>query len=136
MNTRRLIKLAAFLRGVPRRVYDQDSWGNRLHTPTKTQGFHCDTPGCALGWAAVRFPWLFTTTHIPGVSTHLITAVDKYGRECHGSYAGAAVFDLDHSTATELFGTTQITNVRTPKQAARKIMNLVKAELTRAGKAR
>lgn len=123
MNKRKLNKLATFLRTVPRKKFNMESWAK---TPDV-----CSTAGCAAGWATVCFKrWKNPLTLVMEKEKYC----ELYCGEAEGFRAAAKFFEISLAEADYLFDPyeyrEQHTNVLisdiTPKLVAKRIEKFVK----------
>jgi hypothetical protein len=118
-GNRRLLKLAAFLRTLPRRRFNYGHWvGDDW---AGAQDLSCGTTACALGWAATmptfrRLGLSLTPVGEPGLKGVAGGAFD----------AAAQLFGL-HGEQYSLFAPDYEEEDATPKQVARKIEQFVAA---------
>jgi hypothetical protein len=121
-GNRRLLKLAAFLRRLPRKRFDFGEWVG--FDWKGSQNLSCGTTACALGWAATmpNFRRLGMYLAQPGV-------VRLKGKTGISSIEVAQIiFGLDHIDAISLFAPSQgLGSNATPKQVARRIEQFVAA---------
>ena len=116
----RLLKLAAFLRTVPRKRFKMSAWATG---PLN----ECGTAGCALGWGSVLFKKV-AEPRLRLIRDTLWSPGDLLP-ECGGrTYLGAAMvfFGIDHEDAFSLFGNHEDNTNATPKKIAGKIEKFVK----------
>lgn len=137
MNTiqkRRLLKLARFLRTVPKEKFDIDSWYNHPFQHRKPNGpdynyekisakkflSHCGTTACAMGWAAVCMPTIFRKDERDEV---ICLESGAY----QGMQAAQDGFGITYRESMHLFSESGYYSVNpTPKVVARRIEQFVK----------
>lgn len=125
VGNRRLLKLAAFLRKLPRKRFDYCTWtGDNWKG---AQDLSCGTTACALGWAATMPTFrrlglylnVYGTPELPGAR----------GREWWESpaiVAASRLFSITTNQAGMLFAPDEDEEDATPKYVARKIERFVK----------
>lgn len=129
----RLLKLAAFLRTLPREKFNYERWvGSDWQGK---QDLSCGTTGCALGWAATmpEFRRLGLELRLSGNLAGYVTLKDEgppvgWGEENSKSYAAACrIFYLDAEESEDeyLFRPKVGEEDATPKYVARKIEKFV-----------
>lgn len=134
-RNRRLLKLAAFLRTIPRRRFNYNRWvGDDW---AGKPDLSCGTEACALGWAATipAFRKLGLRLDMEQLTFYrqgrvVLGTIRKGRRVIEGTEAAERVFGLTHQEATYLFVpyTTlenQGESQATPKYVARKIERFV-----------
>lgn len=127
----RLLKLAAFLKNLPRKRFDYTSWVG--------EGFKgapdlsCGTTACALGWAATMPEFKRLGLYIKvekGFDSDGLPEVYGYPalkrERCIEGDAGQVIFGLDSHEAYFLFHPMSGESNATPKYVARKIEAFVK----------
>lgn len=109
-----LIKLARFLRKLPKSKYDQETWVEKRR---------CGTKACLAGWASFVFPARFTRE--PWFQSHQWTMYNVKCRRTHhiGPRAFADGFHISYNDASDLCEGSA--SHQTPKQAAKAIDKLV-----------
>ena len=130
VSNRRLLKLAAFLRTLPRDRFDYKRW---VGADWKgKQDLSCGTTACALGWAATipAFRRLgLRLRKIPGWDYSNGEVVFGKGKDIPRDLdAARALFGLNYDEAYLLFAPAEDGSEAnaTPKYVARKIEKLVK----------
>lgn len=120
----RLLKLAAFLRKLPRKRFDYTRW---VGPDWKgSQDLSCGTTGCALGWAAAmpafqKLGLRFGSEGTPTLTTDIWS-------EGWGPYTAVRkLFALQCGEAWHLFAPSDRERNATPKYVARKIERFVKS---------
>ena len=119
VSNRRLLKLAAFLRTLPRKRFDYNRWVGRDWGGAPD--LSCGTTGCALGWAATMpaFQRLGLRLAPDGIPSLL-------GR-IHEPYTSATLlFGIPWFDAQRLFSPSDGEERATPKYVARKIERYVR----------
>lgn len=128
VGNRRLLKLAAFLRTVPRERFNYAEfvgwdWQG-------AQDLSCGTKGCALGWAATMPEFRRLGLHLAkGTGSPTITGRDNPW------LAAEKLFGIERYEAYELFSPSYDfvkdidENYATPKYVARKLEQFVKARV-------
>ena len=133
VGNRRLLKLAEFIRTVPKKHFDMD---NIIRTEAEVgkeanalryalKGEDCHTAACAIGWCPIVFPRLFTFDGYGMV-------VERKSRR-YDFQAAEIVFALSSPESYKLFSPTPGNN--TPSQVARNLTKFVRRrekELTHA----
>lgn len=129
MNKRRLLKLAAFLRTVPRKAFAIDHWVTTEATkPEGVRPGDCGFAGCAMGWAA--HAKLFRGLELNMFAEQPVEIRYK-GEE--GFSAAAKLFDIQYFEAKELFSPNFYIGLKgTPAQVAKRIERLVETGETGA----
>lgn len=118
VGNKRLLKLAAFLRTVPRRRFDYSTW---IGEDWKgAQDLSCGTTACAMGWAA-------TMPEFRRLGLRLDEGVPSLDGNGDGFDAAQELFGLELSESIDLFAPDDGEANATPKQVAKKIEQFVKA---------
>jgi hypothetical protein len=127
VSNKRLLKLAAFLRTLPRKRFNYKHWvGNDWKGEPDLMS--CGTAACALGWATTiplfRKEGLRLRAYSNGGGAPML--LDKEGEETSHYDAGARVFGITNEESHYLFSDNSgIGWDATPKQVAKKIENFV-----------
>lgn len=120
VGNRRLLKLAAFLRTLPRERFDYTSWvGNGWEG---AQDLSCGTTGCALGWAATMPAFRRLGLHLGP------DAAPRLGRKMPMESA-RLLFGLSGEEYSLFVPENSMENAATPKYVARKIERFVKQRM-------
>lgn len=123
IGNRRLLKLAALLRSLPRKRFDYSKWVGEDWKGA--QNLSCGTTACALGWATTIPSLRRVGLRMQQDSMGGYVVLD--GINSSDSWeAGAKVFSLSMEESEYLFTLDSDEDKSTPKQAARKIENFVK----------
>lgn len=123
VGNRRLLKLARFLRTIPRKRFDYSNWVGENWKGS--QDLKCGTTGCALGWAV-------TMPEFRRLGLRLLTGGTLKGFPIHGARIGSdaakSIFALSGLEAELLFIPRTMEEFEaSPKYVARKIEKFVKA---------
>lgn len=125
MNKRRLLKLATFLRTVPRRAFDIQNWQTR--PATKPEGRvpgECGFAGCAMGWAA--HAKLFRDLK-PGQHGWPVFRKNGKGQSFSQFDAAKKLFELSsYNSAYYLFDPVRYAGSATPLQVTKRIEEFVR----------
>lgn len=124
----RLLKLAEFLRTVPRKRFDYRTWvGDDWKG---AQDLSCGTTACALGWATTMpefrrlglrlFKSSYSNTGYVGMDGEAEDTIDPSG-------AAEQIFGLDSTAVGYLFAPGRGESRATPKRVAKKIEKFVAA---------
>lgn len=128
IGNRRLLKLASFLKKLPRERFDYSCW---VRTNWKGKpDFSCGTKACAMGWATTipAFRRLGLYMYYLGEDAGGRIRLKRKGqRDIYGGFDSAgALFHLNNDDAVFLFSATTTNEFKaTPKQVARKLEKFV-----------
>ena len=132
MRSDRLLKLAAYLKLVPRKAFDIRFWENKPATkPEGKKLGECGFSGCAMGWAAhgrlFRGLTLEDGSEDGGSELYYRPKTgEKSGRTFYNYEAPVNLFGIDESVAHLLFSPNYNSSEITPQQVATNIRNFVK----------
>lgn len=123
-SNRRLLKLASFLRELPRNRFNYSRW-----VDANWQGkadLSCGTSACALGWATTMPTFRRLGLRLKQYSGGGYVLMKKGDGETIGSIPAASeVFGITWDQATHLFIPAEGEERATPKQVAKKIERFV-----------
>lgn len=121
MNKRRLLKLATFLRTVPRKSFNIGAWQAReADKPEGEKPGDCGFAGCAMGWAAHAKLFRGLTLYHDGAEM----LISYEGGE--GFRGAAKLFDIEYEKSNELFSPNYYVGNPTPLTVAKRIECLIK----------
>lgn len=121
VGNRRLLKLAKFLRTLPRKRFDYRTWTGSDWEGA--QDLSCGTTGCALGWAATMPTFRRLGLRLIAGFGYL-RGFPKVGRKV-GSAAAEVLFGISVNEAEHLFMPGFGEDNATPKHVAKKIERFV-----------
>jgi hypothetical protein len=117
MNARRLLRLAVIMESVPRKLYDQGSFGDG-------DPHVCKTSACLAGWRAVTHPRRWNKLNPQTTPTLKVESTGQTWSDLNKE------FDLTPDEAYSLFSGSGCGGAQTPKQAAKFIRKFVAAKRT------
>lgn len=135
VGSNRLLRLAAFLRTVPRKQFDYCVWGESQTGEKVKAEIGCGTKACALGWATAIPTFrkiglkLVESTYEPNIG--YVELHTKDGRILDDFDAASVLFGINTDEAVALFSPEEdvygnsVEDKATPKQVARKIEKFV-----------
>jgi hypothetical protein len=129
VGNRRLLKLAEFLRTVPRKKFDYRSWVGADWEGK--QDLSCGTTACALGWAATMPSFRRLGMRLKTIESSMATTTYhgyvglKDSNTTDSLWVAEQVFGLSYEDASRLFTPSEDEEEATPKQVAKKIEQFV-----------
>jgi len=130
MNKRRLLTLAKYLPGVPRKRFCSIEWANELFTRKNERSYENGTSACSIGWATTIPSFARAGFHLKVNDTWPWAPSPYFPPHEPGIMSVAAFFELCEGDALYIFGEYDVDRVprvlEGPKQAAKRILAFVK----------